>query len=299
MKLLSVNSEMFSTSGRRLKRTNVNLFKSLLLLLFCFNLSFVFAQDEKSERGNKIQDGDDYKAFTLGAHLKNMHLWHGFVVQDSPIFATNLEYNSKNSKFTFGFWGGASFSGTDVWNPIQEEYVNANYREFSIYAVYRFSDKFFMEAVTHNNFTGVSERGDKLRYWSYDKTQGYNFVDINFGYNITPNTLLYLATIVGGGSGDFEVQENGDLEDSWTHYFEVRSKVWGDDDLNLSVFAGGAWSFITDKTFYTESAGNVINVGAALAKKIKIKDFKLPVEVTAMWNPEKEITVLQLDITLF
>lgn len=274
----------------------------LLICVFVVLLSLgnMFAQDEKTERSEMDRvEADDYKAFSLGAHLKNMHLWHGFVVQSGPIFATNLEYNTRDRKFTFGFWGGASFTGSDVWNEGKQEYVDANYKEFSIYAVYRFSDKFFMEAVTHNNFTGVEERGDKLSYWSYDKTQGYNFVDINFGWNISENTLLYLATIVGGGSGDYEVQGDGALKDSWTHYFEVKSKVWEKDDSKLSLFAGGAWSFITDKTFYTESAGNLINIGAALNKNISIGDYKLPVEVTAMWNPEKEITVLQLDITLF
>lgn len=265
-----------------------------LTIITCFVLligsNTAYSQDKKD---------DDYKAFNLSAHLKNMHTWHGFVVHPSAVFATSLEYNTRDKKFTAGFWGGASFGGVDVMNTNTGEMVNANYKEFSIYAVYRFSDKFFIEAVTHNNYTGVEERGDKLHYWSYDKTQGYNFVDINFGYNITPNTLLYLATIIGGGSGDYEVQNDGSLKDSWTHYFEVKSKVWQKDDYKLSLFAGGAWSFITDKTFYTEGAGNIINVGAALSKDVHIGNYKLPVEVTAMWNPEKEKTVLQLDITLF
>ncbi|WP_373943159.1 hypothetical protein OEG92_08710 [Polaribacter sejongensis] len=153
--------------------------------------------------------------------------------------------------------------------------------------------------MSHNNYTGVEERGDKLKFWSYDKTQGYNFVDINFGYNITPNTLLYLATIINGGSGDYEVQNDGSLKNSWTHYFEVNSKVWEKGDSRLSLFAGGAWSFTTDKTFYTESAANIINLGATYSKDVKVGNYNLPIGVTAMWNPEQEKTVLQLDLTLF
>ncbi len=261
----------------------------LLMLFFMHSMS---AQKE-------METENDYKAFNASAHLKNMHTWHGFVVHPGAIFATSLEYNSKNKKFTAGFWGGASFTSVDIPHNTSGEYVSANYKEFSIYTKYRFSDTFFIEAVTHNNYTGVEERGDELHYWSYDKTQGYNFVDINFGYNITPNTLLYLATIVGGGSGDYETQSDGSLKDSWTQYFEIKSTVWEKEDYKLSLFAGGAWSFLTDKTFYTESAGNIINVGAAFSKNVMIGNYKLPVEVTAMWNPEKEITVLQLDLTLF
>ncbi|QVY66231.1 hypothetical protein [Polaribacter sp. Q13] len=243
---------------------------------------------------------DDYKAFLISAHLKNMHLWHGSVVTPGPMIATSLEFNSRDSKFTLGVWGGTSFgTSTDVINKNTGKNVAAHYQEFSLYTKYRFSDTFFIEAVSHNNYTGVEERGDVLHYWSYDKTQGYNFVDVNFGYNITPSTLLYFATIINGGAGDYEVQTDGSLKNSWTHYFEVSSKVWEKEDASLSLFAGGAWSFVTDKTFYTENAGNLINVGATYNKNVKLGTYNLPIGVTAMWNPEQEKTVLQLDITLF
>lgn len=240
-----------------------------------------------------------YKPFSVSAHVKNIHIWHGFVVHSGAVLATSLEFNSKNEKFTFGFWGGGSFATTDVTNKNTGENVSAYYKELSIYTKYRFSDKFFIEAVTHNNYTGVEEKGDKLSYWSYDKTQGYNFVDLNLGYNVTPNMLLYLATIINGGAGDYEILNNGSLKNSWTHYFEINSKVWQDKNSSLSVFAGGAWSFITNKTFYTESSGNIINVGTTYNKNIDIKGYKLPVDVTLMWNPEAEKAVLQLDIILF
>lgn len=242
---------------------------------------------------------ENYKAFTAGLHIKNMHLWHGFVVHPGAMIATNLEFNSKDKKLNFGVWGGASFSGVDVTNNTTGENTNSYYKEFSIYTSYKFTDKFFVEAVSHNNYTGVEERGDNLHYWSYDVTQGYNFVDVNLGYKITPNTLLYLATIIGGGSGDYQIQDDGSRKNSWTHYFEVKSKVWEQGNTNLSLFAGGAWSFLTDKTFYTNNKGNIINVGATLGKKINIGTYKLPVEVTAMWNPEQEKTVLQVDLTIF
>ena len=273
-----------------IKKPSKLLFTSTAILLF-FGVNLGVAQEEVVN--------EDYKPFSIGAHIKNMHTWHGFVVHPGALFATNLEYNSKDTKFTFGFWGGASFSTVDVANTTTGENVSAYYKELSIYTKYRFSDKFFIEAVSHNNYTGVEERGDKLHYWSYDKTQGYNFVDLNFGYNVTPNTLLYLATIINGGSEDYEIKENGSLENSWTHYFEVSSKVWQDKNSSLSLFAGGAWSFITDKTFYTESSGNIINVGATFSEKLAIRDYKIPVDVTLMWNPEQEKTVLQLDVTLF
>ncbi|AUC23369.1 MULTISPECIES: hypothetical protein [Polaribacter] len=262
-------------------------------------LNIILLISAQNTNAQKDITNEDYNAFSVEAHVKNMHLWHGGVVHSGAMIATSLEYNSKNKKFTFGLWGGASFSSIDVNNTTTGETESAFYKEVSIYTKYRFSDRFFIEAVSHNNYTGVEERGDELKFWSYDKTQGYNFVDVSFGYNVTPNTLLYLATIINGGSGDYEVQADGSLKNSWTHYFEVNSKVWEKGDANLSLFAGGAWSFTTDKTFYTESAANIINVGATLNKDIKIGNYNLPIGVTAMWNPEQEKTVLQLDLTLF
>jgi len=298
MTILAItHNESFKTLCKR-EVFNLLFTKTLKAIVLTIAISSIMLFSTDANAQNSEVD-NVYKPFSINAHLKNMHIWHGFVVHPSALFATSLEYNTRNKKFTFGFWGGASFSGVDVEHKETGELVSASYKEFSIYTKYQFNNRFFIEAVTHNNYTGVEERGDKLSYWSYDKTQGYNFVDVNLGYYVTPKTLLYLATIIGGGSGDYEIQNDGSLKDSWTHYFEVKHKIWENDTSHFSAFVGGAWSFITDKTFYTESAGNVINVGVAYNKSISISNHNIPVEVTAMWNPEQEKTVLQLDIQLF
>ena len=74
-----------------------------------------------------------------------MHLWHGFVVTPGPMVATNLEYNTRDKKFVFGFWGGAG-SADDVTNKAGDK-VGAHYKEFSIYTAYHITDKFFIEVV--------------------------------------------------------------------------------------------------------------------------------------------------------
>ena len=280
----------------------------LIVLSLLFPLSYLNAQqDEKTEKydPNKTEVSSEYKPFKAGLHLKNMHTWHGFVVESGPMFAANLEYTTRDTKFTFGFWGGSSFSGNDVWNPTTEQYKSANYREFSIYAVYRFNERFFTELVTHNNFTGVEERGDELKYWTYERHTSYNFPDLNFGYNFDKFSL-YWGVILLGQSQDVDKDENGlvrdgngSLTDSWTQYAEVKATLYENNETKLTGFVGGAWSFHTDNTFYTEGKGNIINVGATLRIPVKLGNFKLPVETTAMWNPEKQITVLQVDLTLF
>jgi hypothetical protein len=189
-KSLSLNNNYSKPNGKSiLKLSTVNLFLSK---------SVIHAQEVKKEASkNNTTIENEYKPFNIGLHLKNMHLWHGFVVTPAPMLATNLDFNSRDKKLKFGLWGTAGFSPTDVTNK-SGDLVSATYKELSVYTFYRFFDKFFIEAISHNNYTyiGVEETGDVLHYWSYDKTQGYNFVDLNFGYQVTKSTSLYLATIL-------------------------------------------------------------------------------------------------------
>ena len=283
----------------QLFKPSSRLFFTVITATLLFSQNGIYAQDtSKGEVKNKVVIDDDYKPFNIHMHLKNMHTWHGFVVTPSPMVATSLEYNSKNKKFVFGLWGGAGFSGDPITTNDGDR-VNVNYKEVSIYTSYHITNKFFVETVSHNNYTGVEERGDVLHYWSYKKTQGYNFVDLNFGYQVTKKTSLYLATIIAGRAGDYEVQRDGSLKDSYTHYLEVKHKVWEKENNSLTLFTGGAFSFLTDKTFYTDQKANIINVGAVYARTVKAGSFSFPIEMTAMWNPEKQKTVLQVDIALF
>ena len=79
----------------------------LLLLLFgFFMLSVVpdvFSQNQEvleEDNQNNVEDTEqDYEPFSIGAHVKNMHTWHGFVVHPGALFTANLEYNSKNKRY--------------------------------------------------------------------------------------------------------------------------------------------------------------------------------------------------------
>ncbi|MGJ8744801.1 hypothetical protein [Polaribacter sp.] len=107
--------------------------RTLILSIF---ILFAFQTIDAQENNTK----EEYQAYTLGRHLKIMHLWHGFVVHSGELFATNLEHNFKNSKFTLGVLAIASFEGVEVWNETTQRYVKANYKEFSIYSSNRFNE---------------------------------------------------------------------------------------------------------------------------------------------------------------
>ena len=88
--------------------TGVKLRKKLTLQVLALGMllgaNAIQAQGERVKRVmDTIKVEDSYQPFTFGLHLKNMHLWHGFVVTPGPMVATNLEYNTRDKKFTFGF----------------------------------------------------------------------------------------------------------------------------------------------------------------------------------------------------
>lgn len=230
------------------------------------------------------QEQDQYRLVNGHLSLRNMHMWRGFVVTPGVMTSTALEYNNRNGKLTLGLWGGASFDGS--------------YKEFSYYGVYRFSDNFYVEVVSHNNYSNQDE--SEIDMFSYDKDVSPNFVDIALGYTISEDLPLKLfwATILGGQDQDYEVKEGGEKINSYSNYLEAKYRVYDKDGYQLSVFAGGAFSFSTDKTYYSENA-NFVNVGLTLNKHVELFNKEIPVNFSGIWNPESGKGVLQIDVVLF
>lgn len=220
--------------------------------------------------------------FNISLNLKNMHLWHGSIVTSGAMMATSLEYQSTNQKFVLGLWGGSSFDG--------------DYKEFSYYSKYNFTDNFYAELVSHNNYSD-KENPD---IFSYNKHTSPNFLDIALGYTVSDNFPLkiYWATILFGGAGDYENDVDGSENNSYSNYVELSYRLFQNKNSKINIFAGGAFSFTTDKTFYSEKA-NLINLGMSLEHKIKILSKTFPVTGTAFWNPETKVGALQIDISLF
>lgn len=249
--------------------------KTFLVLII---LTLVLGQKTtKAQSLDSIADN-----FNISLNLKNMHLWHGSVVTSGAMLATSLEYQSTNKKFVLGLWGGSSFDG--------------DYKEFSYYSKYNFTTNFYTELVSHNNYSD-QENPD---IFSYNKHTSPNFIDIALAYTISNNVPLkiYWATILFGGAGDYENDADGSESDSYSNYVELSYRLFQSKNTKVNIFAGGAFSFTTEKTFYSEKA-NLINLGMSLEHKIKILSKTFPISGTAFWNPETKVGALQIDISLF
>lgn len=268
-------SEKRQVSGE-IKKNQVLRFMKIkhIFILLCF---VSFANIANAQEGNSFS-----RNFNANLSLKNMHTWHGGVVTPGVMMASSIEFKTTDNKFIAGLWGGASFDGS--------------YKEFSYYATYKFVENFNLSLISHNNYSNSANPD----IFSYDKHSSPNFVDIVLEYTVSDDVPLtaYWSTILFGNGGDYVINNNGKEEDSYSTYAELRYKFFAKENTNLSLFVGGAFSFVTEKTFYSQAA-NFTNLGIKLEQKVNLFSKQIPVTAMGFWNPESKIGVLELGISLF
>ncbi|MFD2835393.1 hypothetical protein [Gramella sp. AN32] len=210
-----------------------------------------------------------------------MHTWHGFVVTPGAMVASSLDYSFYNNKFKIGAWGGSSFNG---------EYI-----ELSYFLTYNTGKSFKASLISHNNYSGW----ENPNIFSWNKYNSPNFLDIVVETSISEKFPLdmYFSTILFGQGGDFQTTPNGEVTNSYSNYLELRYPVVINDRLKITLFAGGAFSFFTEKTFYTRH-DNLVNIGLKLQKNISILKYYRIIKAKAFWNPESKRAALEVNIAL-
>ncbi len=247
------------------------------IVLFIAGSSLLIVQTSSAQDENSLANN-----FDINLNLKNMHLWHGSVVTPGIMMASSMEFTSDNEKFVVGLWGGASTDG--------------DYKEFSYYTSYKLASNFSVSLISHNNYSDAED----VDIFSYDKYTSPNFVDVVFEYTVSTDFPLsiYWSTILFGNGGDYATSSDGTVTDSYSTYTELRYQFFREQETQLTLFAGGAFSPTTRKTFYSERA-NITNFGLTLSRNVDFLSRAFPVAATAFWNPETKEGALQLDIKLF
>ncbi|MGQ1948049.1 hypothetical protein ACT3CD_13210 [Geofilum sp. OHC36d9] len=265
-----MSSDRFFTDDGKIRLKKGYVILVFTLMSFLFNVTPIYAQDSAVSH------------FNLDLRLKNMHLWQGFVVTPGAMMATSMEYTTNDQKFVAGIWGGAGFDGT--------------YKEFSYYTTYRFTNNFQAQLISHNNYSQI----ENPKIFSYDKYTSPNFLDIVLSYTASermPLSILW-STILFGQGGDYVNETDGTVTDSYSNYVELNYLFMADKQIQIKAFVGGAFSFVTEKTFYSTSPA-IVNMGVTLSQDVKFLNKKIPVSGTAFWNPESGKGALQIDIMLF
>ncbi|QXP77560.1 MULTISPECIES: hypothetical protein [Winogradskyella] len=221
--------------------------------------------------------------------VKTNHLWRGLVITDKPMAAvfSKLKLNESGS-FTAGFWGGMAFSNdSDA----------TSYKEINYYAQY--AKNGFSIALWDLFNTRSVENPD---VWNYDKNTTTHLLDLRTSYTFKGDFPLRLeADVLLYGTGDAQLNDEGELEQRYSTYVEASYPIIRDSKVNLNAFAGAAFSLNGDTHLYGDGEQNFdfVNVGFTASKTLKFSDLSFPVSATTMWNPSQKIARIQLAVSLF
>ena len=221
-----------------------------------------------------------YKPFDFKLQIKNMHLWRGFRVTDTPMTAADVHFTTKDGKFVAGVWGGTGFTG--------------EYTEFDYYVKYT-TGGLTLAVWDINNFSDFPD----AKIFDYDRATTSHFVDISASYAFKSIPLNITWTVIVLGRDTFQEDDGAPLQNAYSNYVEASYVIWKQPGASLSAFVAGGGSFRGDDHFYGQEP-NLVNVGLTYQKDVQVlKSFVLPMSAMAMWNPEQEYGAIQVAVNLF
>jgi len=247
------------------------------ILGLCLCLS-AMAQDAMATKIDTIPV-KKHKPFDVSLQVRNLYLWRGFKVSNSPITNVDMHYTTKDGSFSAGIWGGAGFNG--------------EYKEFDYYVSY-VKAGFNFSVWDINNVTDFPN----AKLFDYKRGTTSHFVDVTAGYQFGdafPMSINW-STIVQGR--DTHVKSNGKLANNYSNYVVLDYRVWKEGTTNVHLFTGGGFAFGRDENFYG-SKPNIVNAGITLNKELVIFNHHMPVAATAMFSPEHNHGAIQLIINAF
>lgn len=230
----------------------------------------------------KAQENREYKPVDFSLQLKNMHLWRGLQITNSAVTAVDLSLTDKTGSFKGGLWGGAG--------------TNGEYKEFDYY--FTFYKKGFTFSVWDiYNFSNGAKYNNSQAF-NYNAKETGHFIDASIGYTLPASFPLNIswATVIFGRDRGSANEKN-----LYSSYVSLDYPVLrgGLVDVNLGI--AGAFALSpekgSDNHFYGKSPG-IVNVNVVAAKTVHFGDYKVPVSVMGMWNPENNDANIQVALGL-
>jgi len=248
---------------------------AILGLCLCF---FAKAQDVKTVKTDTVAV-KKYTPFNVNLQLRNLYIWRGFKVSNSPITDVDMHYTTKDGSFAAGIWGGAG--------------LNGQYKEFDYYVSYA-KHGFNFSVWDINNFTDFPN----ANLFDYKRATTSHFIDVTAGYQFGDAFPISInwSTIVQGR--DTHLNSDGSLANNYSNYVVLDYRIWKEGTANLHLFAGGGFAFGRQQNFYG-SKPNIVNSGITFNKDLVVFNYHMPIAATAMFSPEHRQGALQLIINAF
>jgi len=237
------------------------------------------AAQDTTARKKDTSNVKKYQPIDINLQVRNLYIWRGFRVSNSPIADADLHYSTRDGNFAVGLWGGEGFDGL--------------YREFDYYVSYKTSG-FNFSVWDINNFTDYPN----ANLFNYNPGSTSHFIDVTAGYQFGNSFPLSInwSTIVAGR--DTHVNADGSLGQNYSNYVVLDYRVWKQGTSDVHLFVAGGFAFGQQENFYG-SKPNVVNTGITLDKDLRIFTYHMPLAVTGMVSPEHKYGAIQLVFNVF
>jgi len=213
--------------------------------------------------------------FDVGLDLKNMHYWRGLRVSDGFVAGPTVGYF--NGGFAILSWGGMSLDGDflEVTNIIS--YTTGGF-------TVALADIF--------NFSGLANP----QYFNYNADETNHIIDLSVSYNFGENVPLrfMLATIIYGNDRDAMGNNR------YSTYFEVGLPFQREGfTVEPYVALGLALSGDATNTLYGDRSFDMVNLGLAVSRNVKLGNFNLPVTTRLATNPSLNQASVEVAMKIF
>ncbi len=217
---------------------------------------------------------------SIRVNLQNMHLWRGGEVADGFVITSDVAFDflqrSDSESLKLGFWGGTNAKG--------------EYKEFNYYASYSVGGFSFVLADTYNFSTYATYNNQE--FFNYRPSETGRFIDARFKYRFGENFPLLIgwSTVIFGRDRDLTNSRN-----IYSTYCSVEYPIYTNENWTIDLGAGGAFALAQSgnkPNFYGDKAG-IVQVTLRVSNTLRLGNFKLPVFIMPMWNPQANKGYLQ------
>lgn len=213
--------------------------------------------------------------FNVGLDLKNMHYWRGLRVSDGFITAPTVGYF--NGGFAIFSWGGIALDG--------------DFREVTNIISYT-TGGFTVAVADIFNFSGVANP----QYFNFDADETGHIIDLSVAYNFGDRApfRIMAATIIYGN--DRDIRGNNRYSTYIEAGFPVKREGF---TVEPFVALGLALSGEATDMLYGDRNFDMVNIGIAVSRDVKLGTFNMPVTTRLAMNPSLDQVSVELAMRIF
>lgn len=218
----------------------------------------------------------------MSANIQTNHLWRGGEVADGLVVTYDAAFKPFGKNLKVGVWGGINGQGT--------------YKEFNYFVTYKIKG-FKAKLVDTYNFADYATYNHD-DFFDYKPSSTGRFLDASIEYRFPESFPIKIswATVLFGRDRNSDNTHN-----RFSTFCYAEYPIYNKNSWRVDGGLGGAFALNPmgeSANFYGDKAG-IVQISLSFSHDLTINRYKLPVSITAMWNPQSRQAHLQLSTQIF